>query len=321
MTQSISQVNVENVEGYQGSQEFWDKIDSSVIATFMFDCWSQDKFKSIPLTLMNSFYSKEKLEELERLTDPSIFKIQSPGNSFTLSEIQQLFQKHHPEYRRVLRSKLGQVFLKIEPSIIEDFKSTLTHKELVLTVNALTPLKRMNWISTFSPEEKIEVAKQSQVNFTQIDLERTEKTLMDKLSKLSIPGQSPEQFNFSSITDFMFKPLSFHEDEQLFARAGKEQNYFSPLMCIDVFQTQDWEEFSAQESALVFFGYSDLVKDQVAEKYPGKKNEWFRSFLDKYNAMNPEFNSALVESVREKFKTKFNAVVKPGDPSEQKMAS
>lgn len=321
ISQNISQVNVENVEGYQHhNQDFWEKLDPACVAAFMNDCWAQEQYKNIPFSLLNGLFDRTVAEEIEKLIHPSMLRVSENTATLSMSEIHQLYQKHHIEYRKILRSKLGKEFVNLTIEQLSDLKSKMTDPELILSLKNMTPIKRSAFIGLLSPNERIELAKVSKQVFSENDLKNSERSLLDKMSKTHDIQELQDRYEFGSLTEIIFKPAHFQDDEVLFQNASVETGYFSPLMCLETFKNEDWEEFSAQESAMVFWGYSENYRNKLVEKYAGKKGEWIRSFLSKFEQTKPNFNSAMVESIRAKFKQKFFAN-HLGDQSDQQKAS
>jgi len=322
LSQSISQVNFDNVEGYQqGASDFWERIDPASITAFIFDSHSVEKMKAIPYILVNGLYNRDLVEFIEKTIPSSFFQISEHHQTFSMTEIHQFYQKHHAEYRKVQRSILAKTLLNVEVEKLQEYSSKFDSKEMVLLVNALTPFKRARFVSMLDVNTKMQLVKISKSALSVEDFKKYESNLIDKVTKISESPSQKENYDFSTLSEFLFKSSNFQEDEANFKIALNEPGFFSPLMCLNAFSKEDWDEFTPQESALAFWGYSDEYKAQLVEKYKGKKHEWIKNFLNKFEHARPDFDSIAVDSVREKLKAKYHAVRTAGDKSENEKAS
>lgn len=322
MSPSTSQGNADNADSYQpGEADFWERIDHGSITAFMFDCHSTEKTRGVPHTLLNELYNQETIEQIENTIPSSILAFHDQHAVLSMSEIHHLFHKNHGEYRKAHRSPLAKALLRLEAEKINEFKSNFDLKEMVVLMNFMTPLKRSKFVSLLDAETKVNIAKMTKSSFTTADVSKNEVKLIEKLTVIADSKDNKEQYDFSALTELLFKSNSFAEDEQNFTKAADESSFFSPLMCLSAFNNEVWDEFSPQEAALAFWGYSDEYKQQLIGNYTGKKHEWIKNFLTKFEQSKPDFNSTAVEKVREKFKEKYQAVKTSGEKSDKEKAS
>jgi hypothetical protein len=304
------------------SSQFWEKVDADTITAFCYDCISQPIYNAIPSMMVGTFLDPAKASEVEANLPMDYLRNFNEKITLKASEVIQVFQKYQSEYRRAVRSPMSQQVLRIDVAKLIDFSSTLQNVEIALLINSLTPLKRSSLLKMISTESKLELAKASQENLSIVEHKKFEISLIEKIMKITQSENKKEEFHsLNYLTSIILKVENYAEDEALYQKMNGQGEYNGVLLAFDYFKNNDWEEINPQDLALAFSGYSETFKNQVIEKFTGKKQEWVRNFFSKYERSQPDFHSDQVESIHDVIKAKIKAIqTAAGDNAEPKQA-
>ncbi len=307
MNQQASPVKMESSEP-AGSQ-FWDKVDVDSITAFCFDCISQPIYVAIPSIMVGNILDPIKSSEVEKLL-PEEFVVGFNGKTnLKNSDITQIFQKYQSEYRRANRSPMSKQILDLEIDRVVEFSKNLHKVELALLINAMTPMKRAMLLKSLTTEDKIELSKASQENLSAVEHKKHEVSLLEKIVELNGTRTKKEAtHSLNYLASIILNVETFQEDESMYEKMASTGEYNGVLLAFDYFSNEQWEAFNLQDLAISFCGYSEKFKTELVGKFSGKKQDWMRNFLVKYEQNQPDFRSNQVESVHELIKSKVKAL-------------
>jgi hypothetical protein len=317
--QAAAPVKMES-SGPMGS-DFWDKVESETVVAFCFDCISQPTYMAVPSIMVSGILDPEKSAEVEtRLPYEYVVGFNGKTN-LKSSDVTAMFQKHQTEYRRAIRSAASKQLIETELEKVIEFSHSLEQFELALLLNALTPFKRTGLLKTLSTDSKLQLAKASQEKLSVAEQKKFEISLLEKIEKLT-EGQKKQKAESNSLnylTSIILSVESFAEDESLYEKMGSEGGYTGVLLAFEHFNEQTWDEFNLQDLVMAFCGYSEKYKNSLISKFSGKKQEWVKNFLVKFQQNQPDFHSPQVEAVHEMIKNRINTI--QGAKSEDRQAA
>ena len=317
--QSASAVKMDS--GGAFGTDFWEKVETETVVAFCFDCISNPTYVSVPSIMVSGILDPEKSSEVETRL-PYEFVVGFTGKSnLKTSDVTAMFQKHQSEYRRAIRSTTSKQLIETDLDKIVEFSQTLGNYELTLLLNAMTPYKRTALLKTLSTDVKLELAKASQEKVSAAEQKKYEISLLEKVEKLT-EGQKKQKSDTNSLnylTSIILNVESFAEDEAFFEKMGSQGGYNGVLLAFEKFDTQTWEEFNIQDLVISFCGYSEKYRNELVGKFSGKKQEWVKNFLSKYQQSQPDFHSPQVEAVHEMIRNRINSI--QGAKSEDRQAA
>lgn len=318
LTNSNSVSNSESAD--VSGADFWNKIDVETIAAFCFDAVSQPIYSSVPSLMVGTILDQKKSAELEAIIPKSYVNFVGKIN-LKAGEVQNIFKKYQTEYRRSTRSPISKLVYRVEMEKVHELNTELNNIEKALLLNSLTPLKRAKLLRTYSTDAKLELAKASK-SITPIEHKKIEVSLMEKIQKYSLKDNLPDQSqSLNYLSTIILQVVSFEEDEKLYEKMSQEGDYEGALLAFDYFSPDHWDEFNLQDLAMAYSGYSDKYKEILVEKFSGKKQEWVKNFLKKFNQANLEINSPQVESIHEMIVSKISSIKNQSNAGKEKHAS
>ena len=299
---------------------FWEKMDIDTIAAFCFDCVAHPKYSSIPGIIVSHLIEPARVTELEK-SFPFKYIKQIPGEKFTLKtpEVTQIFQMYLSEYRRAIRSPMSRQVLPVEISQLYTFSETLEKMEVALLINSLTPMKRSLMLQELSATTKLDLAEVAKQNLSAVEHKRFEMSLTEKVAAIVGTEDQKEEFHsLDYLTSIILKADSYVDDESIFnkVRESGQGSYSGILQAFDLFGPSDWSEMNLQETAMAFTGYSSNIKEQLYAHFSGKKLEWLKNFVAKFEAKVPEYQSTLVQSVHDNIKEKIRLITENSDKAD-----
>lgn len=320
-SQPVSQASVVKTESFEpATSQFWEKVDADTITAFCYDCISQPIYNAIPSMMVGTLLDPTKASAVENNLPIDYLRNFNEKTNLKSSDVIQIFQKYQSEYRRAVRSPMSQQVLRIDVAKLIDFSAGLQNVEIALLINSLTPLKRSSLLKMISTETKLELAKASQENLSIVEHKKFEISLIEKIMKITQSENKKEEFHsLNYLTSIILKVESFAEDEALYQKMSGAGDYNGVLLAFDYFKNNEWEEFNPQDLAMAFCGYSESYRNQVIEKFSGKKQEWVRNFFSKYERAQPDFHSDQVEAIHDLIKSKIKSIKTAAEAgSEQK---
>jgi len=291
---------------------FWEKMDIDTIAAFCFDCVAHPKYSSIPVIIVSHLLDPARVTELEK-SFPFKYIKQIPGEKYALKtpEVTQIFQMYLSEYRRAIRSPMSRQVLPIEINQLYKFSETLEKMEVALLINSLTPMKRSLMLQELSATTKLDLAEVAKQNLSAVEHKRFEMSLTEKVAAIVGTEDQKEEFHsLDYLTSIILKSESYADDENIFNMMKKsgQGTYSGVLQAFDLFEPSDWAEMNLQETAMAFSGYSNDIKEQLYAHFSGKKLEWLKNFIVKFEAKIPEYQSPLVQSVHDNIKERIRII-------------
>jgi hypothetical protein len=317
--QAASAVKMES-SGPIGS-DFWEKVESETVVAFCFDCISQPTYMAVPSIMVSGILDPDKASEVETRLPYEYVVGFSGKTNLKGSDVTAMFQKHQTEYRRAIRSAAAKQLIETDLEKVIEFSQSLEQFELALLLNALTPFKRTGLLKTFNTDAKLQLAKASQEKLSVAEQKKFEISLLEKIEKLT-EGQKKQKAEANSLnylTSIILSVESFAEDESLYEKMGSSGGYSGVLLAFEHFNEQTWDEFNLQDLVMAFSGYSEKYKNSLISKFSGKKQEWVKNFLVKFQNNAPDFHSPQVEALHEMIKNRINTL--QGAQSEDRQAA
>ncbi len=309
----------------QASTDFWEKADLDVIVAFCFDCLDHPKYSSIPVALINTVLGPARAAELEKRLPPmSMEAFLGASQNLKTSEITAVFQAHQAEYRRATRSPMARQVLSVPVAKLQELSAELQNMEIALLINSLTPLRRTVLLKLLTTAVKIELAATARKSISAVEHKTFETSLTEKLARFAgVETKVEDSHSLDYLTSVILKAENFADDEAMFEQG--QSAYTGVLRAFEVFESKDWEELNLQDVAAAFSGYSQKYKDQLLAKYTGKKVEWLKNFISKFESAQVEFNSPNVVSLHESLNTKIEQTLAqkaiPDEATDQNQAA
>jgi hypothetical protein len=292
----------------------WDKVDNDSVIAFCIDCLDHPQYRSMPGLLIDSILDSDRSEEVRAKLSPLGYEAQNiAGVQYPAREVTSLFQAHQPEYRRITRSPMSKQLLQISFDELVEFAKSSESVQSALLINSLTPLRRALILKVLPVELKLQLASVASQPMSMVEHKTHELALTSQLEKLGRTDRSKESqvHSMSFLSQIILRAETF-EDDELFhksvSKASGTTPYFSVLQALESFEAQDWETENLQELALAFCGYSQDVKAELVSKFSGKRQDWFKNFLGKFENSRPHYASPPVFQVHERIKDKLRAI-------------
>jgi hypothetical protein len=285
--------------------DFWKRVDVDQLYVFSLDCFDIHQYQSAAMELVNFYLDSEKAKELEGKI-PGSYLTQTFKNKIGEDEIKRLLLSNQAEYRRIVKSPIGQVLLPISSRILLLERESMQKTEINLLINSMTPLKRGEFLKGLSPAFKMELVQESKHPLTALEHKTFEVSLLKKLEKFKAMDQIEETSPMSYLSGVILKATSFTEDQDFYEQNSEQ--YQSILKSLKLFNQDDWSAFNLDQISLAFYGYSESYLNKLYSFYPGKQGEWLKNFIAKRQKEANSFDHPQVEAIHELIKEKIKSL-------------
>jgi hypothetical protein len=313
-----------------GPSKILEKLDVNTLKMIALDCSASASHRYFASAMIFSHIDQPNLAlEFEKSIADEFKPFPLQGEAFpSRAQIEQWIVPYYPQYKTLSKSPFAMDLASQPVEWLNELALVLNPAECVLLMDLLPPLKMKLMLDQVTLKKRIEWSKVSIESWDETAKQHHLSILVavfnEFKSKLPrIPVQKKKQNEQSYRKNMLLAVHSFDQEEQLYESTLDDAKkgisvYTGILSYLGLNDTEVWGSLDARDLACATFGYSEAMREQIAQMLPGKKGEWYRNFCNKLSASPLPYESDAVVLAQNSILMRLSAVLKVQDLKKQK---